>query len=262
SYPAEIFMGDVGSLGLGAALATMAILIKQELLLGIVGGVFVLEALSVVIQVASFKITGQRVFKMAPLHHHFEKSGWSEPIVMSPGVPPEQPVIADARKRGVPIIGELELASRWLRGRMVAITGTKGKSTTTELTGRILEAAGFKVSVGGNIGSPLSAQVAASTPDSVHVVEASSFQLEQIATFHPGIAVMLNFSADHLDRHPSIEAYAAAKGRIFENQGVGDWAVVNADDPDVLALARRGRAATRLFARREPIPEEIGRAHV
>ena len=101
-------------------------------------------------------------------------------VVTSPGVPPDQPAIAAARQRGVPIIGELELASRWLRGRIVAITGTKGKSTTTELTGRILEAAGFKVTVGGNIGSPLSAQVTDSTPDTVHVVEASSFQLEQI----------------------------------------------------------------------------------
>jgi UDP-N-acetylmuramoylalanine--D-glutamate ligase len=169
-------------------------------------------------------------------------------IVTSPGVPPEQPAIASARTRGVPVIGELELASRWLRGRMVAITGTKGKSTTTELTGRILEAAGFHVTVGGNIGAPLSAQVAASTPESVHVVEASSFQLEQIETFHPWIAVMLNFSPDHLDRHPTVQAYGAAKARVFENQDAADWKVINADDPAVLELARQGRARTRLFS--------------
>ena len=113
----------------------------------------------------------------------------------------------------MPVIGELELASRWLSGRVVAITGTKGKSTTTALTGRILEAAGYRVTVGGNIGAPLSAQVAGSTPDTVHVVEASSFQLEQIETFHPWIAVMLNFSPDHLDRHPDIESYGAAKAQ-------------------------------------------------
>ena len=101
---------------------------------------------------------------------------------------------------------------------MIAITGTKGKSTTTALTGRMLEAAGFKVTVGGNIGAPLSAQVAESTPDTFHVVETSSFQLEQIDTFHPWIAVMLNFSPDHLDRHPNVDAYGAAKARIFENQ--------------------------------------------
>jgi UDP-N-acetylmuramoylalanine--D-glutamate ligase len=176
-------------------------------------------------------------------------------IVLSPGVPPEQPALETARRRGVPIIGELELASRWLRGRVIAITGTKGKSTTTELTGRILEAAGFKVTVGGNIGSPLSAQVTTSTLDTLHVVEASSFQLEQIDTFHPWIAVMLNFSPDHLDRHPTVEAYAAAKARIFENQRSDDWAVVNADDPSVLAMARRGRASTRLFARLASIGE-------
>jgi UDP-N-acetylmuramoylalanine--D-glutamate ligase len=113
----------------------------------------------------------------------------------------------------------------------------------------MLEAAGFKVTVGGNIGAPLSAQVRDSTPDTFHVVEASSFQLEQIDTFHPWIAVVLNFSPDHLDRHPSVEAYAAAKARIFANQDAGDFAVINADDPAVLALARRGRASRRPFAR-------------
>src|SRR5947209_17016950 len=113
----------------------------------------------------------------------------------------------------------------------------------------MLEAAGFKVTVGGNIGSPLSAQVSESTPETFHVVETSSFQLEQIDTFHPWIAVMLNFSPDHLDRHPSVAAYGAAKARIFENQSEVDWAVINADDPAVLELARRGRAAHRLFSR-------------
>ena len=128
-------------------------------------------------------------------------------------------------------------------------------ATTTALTGQMLEAAGFKVTVGGNIGAPLSAQVSESTPDTVHVVEASSFQLEQIETFHPWIAVMLNFSPDHLDRHPSVDAYGAAKARIFENQTAEDWAVINADDPAVLELARRGRARQRLFARRAPIDQ-------
>jgi UDP-N-acetylmuramoylalanine--D-glutamate ligase len=170
-------------------------------------------------------------------------------VVLSPGVPPEQPAVAAARAHGVPVIGEVELASRWLRGRIIAITGTKGKSTTTELTGRMLQASGFRVTVGGNIGAPLSAQVAGSTPDTLHVIETSSFQLEQIETFHPWIAVMLNFSPDHLDRHPSVAAYAAAKARIFENQTIEDWSVVNADDPMVLELARRGAARRRLFAR-------------
>ena len=153
----------------------------------------------------------------------------------------------------MPVIGEVEFASRFLRGRVIAITGTKGKSTTTALTGRMLAAAGFPVTVGGNIGSPLSSQVADSTPETLHVVETSSFQLEQIDTFHPWIAVMLNFSPDHLDRHPTIEAYAAAKARIYENQQPGDWAVINADDPAVVRGAERTRAAIRLFGRRAPV---------
>jgi len=119
----------------------------------------------------------------------------------------------------------------------------------------MLEAAGFKVTVGGNIGAPLSAQVSVSTPETLHVVETSSFQLEQIDRFHPWIAVMLNFSPDHLDRHPDLAAYGAAKRRLFENQESGDWAVINADDPAVLELARRGRANKRWFARETPIAE-------
>jgi UDP-N-acetylmuramoylalanine--D-glutamate ligase len=187
--------------------------------------------------------------------HRLDTFADADLVVVSPGVPTDQPPIDAARARGVPVIAELELAARWLQGRVIAITGTKGKSTTTALTGRILQTAGFKVTVGGNIGLPLSAQVPESTPETLHVVEASSFQLEQIDTFHPWIAVMLNFSPDHLDRHPSVESYAAAKARIFENQEASDFAVVNADDPLVLELARRGRAGVRPFARRTALPE-------
>jgi UDP-N-acetylmuramoylalanine--D-glutamate ligase len=187
--------------------------------------------------------------------HRAESFDAADLIVVSPGVPPEQPLVHAARTRGVPVIAEIELAYRWLKGRVIAITGTKGKSTTTALTGRILERAGLKVTVGGNIGAPLSAQVSESTPDTFHVVETSSFQLEQIDTFHPWIAVMLNFSPDHLDRHPSVDAYAAAKARIFENQSGDDWAVINADDPSVLALAKAARSRQRLFAIHGPISE-------
>jgi len=168
-------------------------------------------------------------------------------VVLSPGVPIEQPSVAAARARGVPIVGELEVASRWLKGRLVAITGTKGKSTTTTLAGRMLEASGVRARVGGNIGVPLSAQVDDSTPDTVHVVEVSSFQLDTVDTFHPWVAALLNFSADHLDRHPGVAAYAAAKARIFENQDENDWAVVNADDPDAIAIAADSRARRRWF---------------
>jgi UDP-N-acetylmuramoylalanine--D-glutamate ligase len=187
--------------------------------------------------------------------HRIETFTGADLVVLSPGVPPEQPAIVAARRRGVPVIGELELASRWLLGRIIAITGTKGKSTTTALTGRMLEAGGFAVTVGGNIGAPLSAQVDGSTVDTLHVVEASSFQLEQIDRFHPWIAVLLNFSPDHLDRHPDVGSYRAAKARIFENQDSTDWAVINADDPQVLATVREGRARTRLFSRRRALSD-------
>ena len=158
-------------------------------------------------------------------------------VVTSPGVPAELEALAAARRRGVPGIGELELAFRWLKGRVVAITGTKGKSTTTTLVGRMLTAAGHHVLVGGNIGVPLSSQVDDSRDSSIHVVEVSSFQLEGTERFHPWIAALLNFSPDHLDRHPSEDAYAAAKSRIFVNQTPDDWAVLNADDPPSLKLA-------------------------
>jgi UDP-N-acetylmuramoylalanine--D-glutamate ligase len=166
-------------------------------------------------------------------------------VVTSPGVPPDEPHLVAARTRGVEVIGELELASRWLRGRVIAITGTKGKSTTTTLVGRMIAAEGRPVLVGGNIGIPLSSQVDDSRPETLHAVEVSSFQLEMTTTFRPWIALWLNLADDHLDRHPTVEAYAAAKARIFANQRVGDWAVVNLDDPTVMARSE-GIAATRV----------------
>jgi UDP-N-acetylmuramoylalanine--D-glutamate ligase len=178
-------------------------------------------------------------------------------IVISPGVPVTNPAVHAARRAGIPVIGELELASRWLRGRVVAITGTKGKSTTTTLAGRMLEAGGRRVLVGGNIGHALSAQVDDSTDETIHVVEASSFQLETADTFHPWIAVLLNFSADHLDRHSTVEEYASAKARIFANQSPGDWAVLNADDQRAIALASEGRATRLLFSMRATLTEGI-----
>jgi UDP-N-acetylmuramoylalanine--D-glutamate ligase len=154
-------------------------------------------------------------------------------VVVSPGVPLEQPAFAPARERGVEIIGELELAWRWFKGRVIAITGTKGKSTTTTLIGRMLDAAGRHVLVGGNIGVPVSAQVDESTDRTVHVVEVSSFQLATTTRFRPWIAVWLNLTDDHLDRHASLQEYGDAKARIFANQVPSDFAVVNADDAAV-----------------------------
>jgi UDP-N-acetylmuramoylalanine--D-glutamate ligase len=169
-------------------------------------------------------------------------------IVVSPGVSLEQPVFSEAMDKGVETIGELELASRWLRGRVIAVTGTKGKSTTTTVIGRMLEAAGRHVLVGGNIGVPVSAQVEQSTPDTVHVVEVSSFQLETTTTFRPWIALWLNLAADHLDRHATLDEYAAAKARIFTNQQPDDWAIVNVDDPVVMRWSRQTAARTVAFS--------------
>jgi UDP-N-acetylmuramoylalanine--D-glutamate ligase len=177
-------------------------------------------------------------------------------IVLSPGVPLRQPALARARRANVPIIGEVELAFRMLRGRVVAITGTKGKSTTTTLVGRMLASAGLRASVAGNIGDPLAAKVDASTDDTIHVVEVSSFQLETTVTFRPWIAALLNLSADHLDRHANLREYAAAKARVFANQGDLDWAVVNADDRPAMRLAsRRALAPRRLFALDQPLAD-------
>ena len=189
--------------------------------------------------------------------HRPETLAAADLIVLSPGVPFGQPALAAARAAGVPIIGELELASRWLRGRIVAITGTKGKSTTTTLTGRMLEEGGYRVLVGGNIGRALSAQVEDSTDDTIHVIEASSFQLETTDTFHPWIAVLLNFSPDHLDRHADVAEYAAAKTRIFANQTPADWSVVNADDAGSLTLASDARSRRLLFALTRQLPDGV-----
>ena len=177
-------------------------------------------------------------------------------VVVSPGVPWELPALAAARAKGVPVIAEIELAFRHLRGRVAAITGTKGKSTTTAALGAMLREAGFDARVGGNIGSPLVGLVEGSTDATAFAVEVSSFQLEGTERFRPDVAVWLNLSPDHLDRHPSLGAYVAAKARIFARQEAGDWAVVNADDPVVLEQAHRGRARKLLFrVTGEPLPD-------
>jgi UDP-N-acetylmuramoylalanine--D-glutamate ligase len=187
--------------------------------------------------------------------HQAATLGAADLIVVSPGVPTEQPALAAARARGVETIGELELAWRWTRGAVIAVTGTKGKSTTTTLIGRMLQAAGRDAVVGGNIGVPLSAQVERSTPATVHVVETSSFQLETTTTFRPWIALWLNFAADHLDRHPTVESYADAKARVFANQTGDDWAVVNADDSVVTHKSAAGHARRVFFSPSATITE-------
>ena len=172
-----------------------------------------------------------------------------ELIVISPGVPSDVPQLEQARQAGIPVIGEVELAARYLKGRIVAITGSNGKTTTTALTGEIIAAAGKKILVGGNIGTPAISFVETATDDAYIVLEVSSFQLETIETFHPKIAVVLNVTPDHLDRHHTFENYAAAKARIFENQTAADFAVLNADDATCVAMAAKTKAAVYWFSR-------------
>jgi len=154
-------------------------------------------------------------------------------IVVSPGVPANLPALEAARKKNIPVWSEIELAWRFLRGKLVAITGSNGKTTTTALVSHILQTANIPTLVGGNIGTPLLALVERSTDPSVTVAEVSSFQLETIESFRPEIGVLLNLTPDHLDRHGTFEEYARAKMRMFENQLERDIAVLNADDPEV-----------------------------
>ncbi len=335
-------MGDVGSLALGGALGTVAILIKQELLLPIVGGVFVLEALSVIIQVASFKLTRQarlpdgahppplRADRLARAESHhaipdrrdhlravqsddaeaevmtmaFSVAGkhvvvmgagrsgraaasllvsrgarvtladsdparissratstastWrsnsdrigracslsADLVVLSPGVAPTDEAVTAAARAGMPVIGEVELASRWLQGRIGGRHGHEGQVHDDDADRA--DSGRGRASRDGRRQSRHRAQRAGRRrrePDAIHVVEVSSFQLEMTDTFHPWIAVLVNLSPDHLDRHASFEEYAAREGA--ECSGIrraDDWAVVNADDPASMELARRGTA--------------------
>ena len=151
-------------------------------------------------------------------------------IVLSPGVPADLPGVAEARTRGVDVMGEVELAAGWLKGPVIAITGSNGKTTTTSLTGHILQAAGTPVQVGGNIGTPVIGMAEASRDDQWNVLELSSFQLETTRSLHAQVGVCLNVTQNHLDRHYTFENYAAAKGNLFRMQRPGSCAVLNADD--------------------------------
>ncbi|HEX8772299.1 MAG TPA: UDP-N-acetylmuramoyl-L-alanine--D-glutamate ligase [Pyrinomonadaceae bacterium] len=180
-----------------------------------------------------------------------------ELVVLSPGVPTKIIPARYADRAGAEVIGEVELAARYLRGRMVAITGTNGKTTTTTLIGEILKDAGFHVQVGGNIGTPLISMIDASRDDGWTVAEVSSFQLETIVDFHPQVALVLNVTPNHMDRYESLTDYAAAKHRIFRNQEPGDIAILNADDETVSSWASGLRAHTTLFSVRRELREGL-----
>ncbi|HMH01371.1 MAG TPA: UDP-N-acetylmuramoyl-L-alanine--D-glutamate ligase [Terriglobales bacterium] len=174
-------------------------------------------------------------------------------IVVSPGVPVDAPPLVQARAMGETVIGEIELAAQFFPGTTIAITGSNGKTTTTTLAGEIIAAAGFPTIVGGNIGTPAISLVEGATADTVAVLEVSSFQLETIQTFRPKVAVVLNVTPDHLDRHRTFANYVDAKARIFENQQESDFAVLNADDPTCAELSGRTRAKVFWFSRKKEV---------
>jgi len=176
-------------------------------------------------------------------------------IVVSPGVPLDTPELVQARNLGRPIIGELELAARYLRGHILAVTGSNGNTTTTSLIGEILEKSGLPTQVGGNIGVPVVALIEGSTDDTWNVLEVSSFQLETTEQFHPRIAVILNITPDHLDRHGTFENYALAKERIFLEQTQNDCCVLNADNPRAAAAADRSKASVYWFSLKHAVEQ-------
>jgi len=170
-------------------------------------------------------------------------------IVVSPGVDTEKPLFVKAQEKGIEIIGELELASLFFKGELVAITGTKGKTTTTTLIGEILKKAGRETVVGGNIGKPLTGFVRNGADDTgtVYVAEVSSFQLETIKTFKPKVAAILNIGSDHMDRYKSVQQYVEAKGKIFKNQTEQEALILGANDKFTPLYAQQAKAKKYFF---------------
>ena len=180
-----------------------------------------------------------------------------ELIVMSPGVPLSIPPVVKARELGIPVISEPELAFRYSDVPFVAITGTNGKTTTTTLTAFLLEKEGRKVVAGGNIGLPLISQCPQMSANDIVVAEMSSFQLESVDSFCPKVAVVMNLTPDHLDRHKTMEAYAAAKANIFKNQGPEEYLLLNKDDAIVAAMAAGAKSHVYYFSQQEILDEGI-----
>jgi UDP-N-acetylmuramoylalanine--D-glutamate ligase len=183
--------------------------------------------------------------------------GGADLVVKSPGVPRRSRLVEAAVTRGVPLWSEVEFARRFLPNRLIGITGTNGKTTTTALTGRILEEAGIPAAIGGNIGLALAQLALGDDPAAVVVAELSSFQLEDVDRFRPDVAVLLNLSEDHLDRHGDYAGYAAAKLRVFENQGPTDLALLNADDPGTAAETIPGEGRRRWFSTGDGAPGQV-----
>ncbi|MDQ2944652.1 MAG: UDP-N-acetylmuramoyl-L-alanine--D-glutamate ligase [Acidobacteriota bacterium] len=184
-------------------------------------------------------------------------TGDAKLIVLSPAVPWDLPMLIEARRRGVPVIGEVELASRFLEGPVIGITGSNGKTTTTALIGHLLKECGISHQIGGNIGTAVTSLVETSKPGQWIVLELSSFQLEAIQQFRAKIAACLNVTPDHLDRHHTFEGYAAAKARLFENQQMDDFAILNYDDATCRKYGAQAKAQVFWFSSSQRVPAGI-----
>jgi UDP-N-acetylmuramoylalanine--D-glutamate ligase len=206
-----------------------------------------LEALPEIVPLLESARPGELVLELG--EHRSQSFATCDFIVASPGVPLSIPEFEISRKAGVPIYAEVELAFRNLKGRIIGITGSNGKTTTTTLVSELLTGAGLRAHAAGNIGIPLISFVASSTPEDIYSVELSSFQLEGIRRFRPFIGSVLNLTPDHMDRYAGFDEYIAAKRRIFLNQTETDFAVLNADDPRTAAIAAEVRATPILFSR-------------
>jgi UDP-N-acetylmuramoylalanine--D-glutamate ligase len=178
-------------------------------------------------------------------------------IVLSPAVPTDLPLLREAERRGIPILGEVELASHFLKGPVIGITGTNGKTTTTALTGHILQESGISCQVGGNIGKAVTAMVETSAESQWNVLELSSFQLEGVESFRAQIGACLNVTPDHLDRHHDFESYTSAKARLFETQRDGDRAVLNFEDATCRSFASRTKAKVFWFSSGQRVPSGV-----
>ncbi|MCX8042801.1 MAG: UDP-N-acetylmuramoyl-L-alanine--D-glutamate ligase [Desulfobacterota bacterium] len=207
----------------------------------------------------------ERGVKVEAGGHRIETFTHQDCIVVSPGVPLMQRPIIEARSRGIEVISEIELASRFLRVPLIAVTGTNGKTTTTSLIGSMLARAGKRVFVGGNIGTPLIDVVREQDAFDYIVAEISSFQLEAIEQFRPDVSVLLNITDDHLDRHPTFHEYVQAKSNIFKNQRDQDVTILNYDDPNVRDLAHQARSRVVFFSTAAVLDEGVfwnGYAHI
>ncbi|MBM7855937.1 UDP-N-acetylmuramoylalanine--D-glutamate ligase [Desulfohalotomaculum tongense] len=199
------------------------------------------------------KLAGQGVNLALGGQYPDPAAGGYHMVVVSPGVPLTFPPVAQAHRADIPVIGELELAFRFAEAPVVAVTGTNGKTTTTSLVGEIFKNSGINTLVAGNIGLPLISAVENYGEDDVIVVEVSSFQLETIQTFRPHVAVILNITPDHLDRHGSMDNYIAAKAKIFSNQVPLDYTVLNYDQPNTAALAQQSMGRVIFFSRQHTL---------